>query len=454
MEFVIVIPALIAFVWAFLRSPGHALTDIYVPVLCLAPLTYQLTIQQLPELTFDRAAILMVTLASVLLGGIGWRFSLVDLGVLLYVGALCASELINNGLAQAQSLLFFLLATAVLPYVLAKRYLGEPDFQFRFARVLVLLLAFIAVVSLFEFRLGLNFFRTVTGAMFPGQADPRIFVQYRLGYGRIAGPFEHAIFCGMAMGIGLILQSWLAASGGWGNRLRFIPVRRLRHPWIITAVLCAGLLMTMSRGPVLAAALGLAIAAIPSMRRHPKLILRWGLIVLVCVIVAYGLAIRFTSVNPNEFARSEHELSVAYRANLFSQYERVLNERPVWGYGTITWPKSPNMRSVDNGYLQMALSYGLAGLIPFVLLLTGLAARLILSIRRAAEIDSSSAYAALGILLFYAVNLMAVFLGNQLLPLLFLTFGWGEAMVLAARKPALSPAVFVENIPDLVPINS
>jgi len=430
-ELIILLAALAALAWAILRSPAASFVQVYVPVLLLAPMTYQLKLRQLPELTFDRAAVLGVTVMALLVEPLQWKVTVLDPLILLFVAGTVTSEFLNNGWTPAQSLLFYMICTVVLPYILAKHFLADRARAASFGRVLVLTLAAVALVSVVEFRLGINIFRHGWGLLFPGQADPFIFVQYRWGYGRVAGPFEHAIFCGMAMGTGLVLQIWLRDVEAWKSTI----FRNIT--WILTGALAAGLLMTISRGPWLATAIGLAIASIPRIMSDWKRGLQWMLLLtlLGALVYAAGLA-RYTDPGQPQSALAEDQISVAYRAELYDHYRPLLEAKPWVGYGTITWPKAHGMRSVDNAYLQLALSYGLAGLAPFVVLLLLGGCRLL----AAALAGRPLLWALLGVEALFVVNMFSVFLGNQLWPLLFVVFGWSEAAILAARASAVAAA--------------
>jgi hypothetical protein len=119
-------------------------------------MTYQLKLRQLPELTFDRAAVLGVAAVALLVEPLRWKPTILDPLILLFVAGTVTSEFLNNGWTPAQSLLFYMVCTVVLPYVLAKHFLSDQPRALSFGRVLVLVLAGIAVISVVEFRLGIN----------------------------------------------------------------------------------------------------------------------------------------------------------------------------------------------------------------------------------------------------------------------------------------------------------
>lgn len=439
MDAIILIPGLLALCWCLAFSPWRAFLDVYVPVLLLAPVAYQFRLQGLPDLTLDKSAILPVLLWWLAGRRQGWRWSSMDALVAAYVAGTMTAEYWNNGGDMVRTLLVHSTCTVVAPYVLAKNYLAGAQAGREFAKRFVWLLAIVSVVSVVEFRLGLNLFRAGYGAFFPGQTDPNVFVQYRWGFGRVAGPFEHAIFAGLILGIGLILHGWLAGSGLWERSFRWFGLRKAH---VITAALLLGLAMTLSRGPWVAAMCGLTVtlAGMSSRKR--------AVLVLCCLVLLaaagwwmYASAFRSAPGKP-VWDLAEDSLSIAYRADLVGRYEEIVKARPWLGYGTITWPRVQGMRSIDNAFLQLTLSYGLMGSVPFLLMIVLAAARLVRSLGAGGE-AAGVRWALLGVLVAYSLNLTSVYLGNQAAPLFFLFIGWIEGETIQATRraaPVFQPA--------------
>jgi O-antigen ligase len=213
--------------------------------------------------------------------------------------------------------------------------------------------------------------------------------------------------------------------------------------WILAGALAAGLLMTISRGPWLAAAIGLALATVPRMMSDWKRGLQWVLLLVLVGGLAWAGLTRYSDPHQPLSALAEDQISVAYRAELYDHYRPFLEARPWVGYGTITWPRVYGMRSVDNAYLQLALSYGLAGLVPFVLMLLLVGGRLLV----AALAGKPLLWALLGVEALFVVNMLSVFLGNQLWPLLFVVLGWSEGAI----QPAVSVPAKVRIAADSTP---
>src|SRR5262245_53940114 len=120
MQFVIVIPSLIVFCVAFLKSPTKAFLYAFLPILLLLPEYYQLELAGLPDPTFSEAAILPVAAAYLLKDRTKWIFSVTDLLVFGFAFSIVYTQFLNYDYKEAQNLGFEMLCAVVLPYVLAK----------------------------------------------------------------------------------------------------------------------------------------------------------------------------------------------------------------------------------------------------------------------------------------------------------------------------------------------
>jgi hypothetical protein len=146
---------------------------------------------------------------------------------------------------------------------------------------------------------------------------------------------------------------------------------------------------------------------------------------------------------------SEEKISAAYRTQLISRYQDIALRQSFWGWGTSTWPKLRDMPSIDNTYLLYTLMHGLPGLILYVLLMGVSFTRLLRRALSSSDLrshDRALLFVLFGIGLTIAVSTAAVFLGEQLYPLLFLFLGWGEACLARGPRdgPALDEAVILE----------
>ena len=437
MGLIVFIPGLVSIAWCLVYSARRAFLDVYLPVMLLIPMTYTYKIQGLPEFSFARAAILPVAVFFILQRGKAWRFGWMDLVVCLYVCGITIAEHVNNGWQPAQNVLFGAVCENLLPYALAKGFFSQQEgFARQFARRMIVILFAVAMISVVEFRLGFNVFRFIWARFFPN-AEPNIFVQYRWGFARIAGSFEHAIFAGLIFGIALLLHLWLESSGAWEAGFRYLPKGYVSKPLVLKAGLVLGLAMTISRGPWLALFCGLLAVQIA---RRGRMGMRF-LAVTGALAIGFGaLYIAANHSKQDENDSREDRRSMAYRANLFERYEPALMKHLVEGYGTITWPKADDMPSVDNAYLHQALCYGLLGLCPLALMLLLACGRLIFTEDRddAERHAHTLRFALMGVLVCFVLNFSTVYMGNQSVPLLFFFTGAIEGHLL---KPRLASRV-------------
>ncbi len=419
MEVIAVGPAIAAIIVCFLRSPARAFLDVYLPTLLLIPEHLRWFVPGLPDIGFQHAAVLPIVAFMPLISREPWRWSFTDLLVVSYVAVCGYSEYLAAGWWDTQNLLFDLICKLALPYVLAKRFLGTADACGRCARRFVALLCTVMVLSLWEFRMGTRLFFDDFWASFFPYAPPRP-VQYRWGYGRIGGPYEHAILAGIIFGVAILLAVWLWRTRQWSKP---------SWGWITLGIVGSGSALTMSRGPWLGVLCGGCIALIGYVRSRRNALLMLGVAAILIVplaIVAFDQYLAGGGLGmPGAL-----QASAQYRANLIPIYWPIVMERPVFGWGTRYWPKDPAQPSVDNEFLLQALEHGVLSLVLFVGLILWVAGRLGVYASRQPTRSSSGAlgFTLLGVLVSYAVALATVWLGAQTQTVLFIAFGWAEAL--------------------------
>ena len=297
MDLIILIPAVACWV-ALAKWPiRKVLLNVYLPAVLLLPQYFILRFPHLPPLTFADAAILPLGAALWFREMRRWRLDWMDLCVFLFAVSAAVSEgfstVLANGtwrqflavdgppieesVANAGLQLFAGLCTMVLPYMLGKLLIerqgaeGIPARK-RVIRRMVVLLAVVAGISVFDFLTGKSIWQMVFRHFFRDQPVAWT-VQMRWGFGRIAGPFAHAILAGMIFLMGLIYCLWLRTfASQWGTRkiLNGLP---LTVRGLVLWAIVAGLLMTQSRGPWIGVGLALILALL--VRRSPWAKRRW-----------------------------------------------------------------------------------------------------------------------------------------------------------------------------------
>ncbi|HEX5228999.1 MAG TPA: O-antigen ligase family protein [Bryobacteraceae bacterium] len=439
MESLTLVPGLVAAVLATMRSPAAAFLNVYLPVLLLLPdYYYYKIVQGLPQLSFAHAAILPIAVVM-LARGIRWRWSVADFLVLGFAVCLGFSEYWNAGYKEAQNLMFDLATSLVLPYAVTKALVEPLGLRAAFARRLAWMLFLVSVISLFEFRLGRNPFRMLLDPFFPGQA-PGWVTTIRWGFGRIGGPYGHAILAGIMLLAGWRIARWLERSGQWEakgvwNRLP------LPRGTVISLGLLGGLLMTMSRGPWIGAILATALGAIGRVasRKRALLVLGAGILLLG---IPTGIALYRYSAVGRAAAKTPAQETAAYRKELIDKYIAIALKHSAWGWGRNTWPKVGGMPSIDNYYLLLTLMYGLPSVAFFLSLEVAMPIRLIAdALRRPSALPrgSSLPITLAGIYLGIAFALATVYMGTQVIPLFAMLTGWSEGYLLTQKSIVAAP---------------
>ncbi len=398
MAAIILIPALACWAVLAMGSARKALLWVYLPALLLLPQYYVLRLPHLPPIGFADAAILPLGIALVFKGARHWRWAWMDLWVLLF--AVCAglsealsaelangdwTQLLSPNLAVSQRLstniadggLMFVagVLTIVLPYMAGKLLIEQEDRAMRkqFVARMVQLLAVVAGLSIYDFLTGRSLWQKLA-TPFLGANQTEVWEpQMRWGFGRIAGPYGHAILAGMIFLIGLVYCLWLrSADRNWGSRRLIHGLPFTLRGLALTAIV-AGLLMTQSRGPWIGVALALIFALLTRYLPVAKAVI---VFTAFCVVFAAG-ALYFTRQYTEKAisqASTEEQRNAIYRRQLLTNYTPLVMERKAFGWGITTLPAVNGQVSIDNQYLMLAVTEGFTGLAVFLAIVTGSAA--------------------------------------------------------------------------------
>ena len=430
LAFIILIPGALALWLGLKRSPQAAFLVVYLPTLFLLPEYYRLDLPGVPSPTFSQAAALGTAVAFFWRWAPGYRFSPTDLLVIAFVIAASLSELFAGGYKDGQNLAWNLVTWALLPYLFAKSMIEPLGLRVRFAKTLVLLLAAVAVISVYEFRFGATPWRMIFDHIFPWGGRGWI-TTFRWGFARVAGPYGHAILAGILMVIAFRVQRWLQWSGAWADKPRFAPWLPISQASLISLVLAAGVIMTMVRGPWIGAVLAMLVILI-GRSSYRGLAIAGLLAGAVLIGVPAGLwFLDYVSVG-RAGALTVAQESAAYRWELLTAYADIAAEKRWFGWGLTAWPQVPGMPSIDNYYLLLLLMHGQVGLGLFVVLLGSLLVRLLrrgLAEPIANPPGSSLSFTLASLLVVYIVSVATVYMGLQAVPMLFLIAGWAEGFL-------------------------
>ena len=348
---VIAIPGLVALIECIRRGPESAFLDVYLPVLLLVPQHYVWPISG----QFSSADTAILPIAAFLLfrPKREWQWSTIDLLVVAYTAITVVAEGMNKGYKLgSQNLALQELCSILLPYFVAKHMFWYPQFAVDVAKRIAVLLTIVAIVSVYEFRMGSDLFTRSFEGIFVGT-----FGVLRGGFMRTAGPYGHALALGTMMGIGFRIARWLEWNGVWNDRIRSLPISKIHfcELWMV-----AGAIMSVSVGPLLAAACGAMIVSVCRAQNRKRAIVLLILLIAVVSQTLYPAFKAYVSVDPAVAHASGDQLQEdsAYRNKLVPLYIPVIEERPTWGWGRNSFPVMDGMGSIDNGYLFTALTFG------------------------------------------------------------------------------------------------
>lgn len=414
------------------RSQQEAFLNVYLPILLLIPSYFSLPIDGLPDPTFSDCALLPIGLsllwAAVFKGQ--WKFSAMDFAVLVYAGWTFIADFYVITYSNAQNGLFEMTMMAIFPYMAGKALIEPNGLRVAFARRFVWLLFVISVVSIYEFRMGVNLFQPLLAGFFPGQSNGGWVVLLRWGFGRAAGPYGSPILMAIVVGSAYLLHRWLARAGHWEPRFKWLHDVPISKSYVVGGGLLLGLLMTFSRGPWLGLFCGLVVAWIGAQMNGKRALFRAALVLVGGVIVVYLASKPYLQGTQFSSLKVEENATAAYRAELLRQYTDIALQRPIWGWGTDGYPKIHGMHSIDNGYLLIALGSGVVGLALFVGMLLFSMVRLFTRAFWDTSLDLQERafrFTLIGIIVTVGVSIVTAFLGSQCGPLLFLFLGWAEA---------------------------
>lgn len=442
MHIVAAFPGLIALIVALQRGSALAFLNVYIPVLFLLPTYYRWYAPGLPDPSFHHAAIIPIALIWVLRDAHGFRFSLMDAVVVMFAFMVGLSEYIAAGYKEAQNLIIDLIAAVILPYFLAKALIAPKGLAVEAGKRIVLCLFAVAVVSVWEFKMGYTPWAMILDKFFPGQNN--WVTTFRWGFTRVAGPFGHAILAGIIMVVGFRLQRWLQWRGHWEDfrlfgRNRFFG---FSAAFIISWGMVAGVIMTMVKGAWLGAVGGAAVMAIGRSRRPGPTLLVIAVLAISVSIPGFLWLKSWAGVG-RENAKSVTQETAAYRWELIDEYWDIAIEHAALGWGRNTWPKVPDMPSIDNYYLLLVVMHGVPALALLWFTFVWMPVRLMIRGVRAppkSEIRLLT-FTLASIYAVYFIALATVYLGSQTIQLFFIITGWAEGiLVYRMREPSSEAA--------------
>ena len=423
MPAIIFLLPLIPLLLATQKSPGWLFVCIYIPILLLIPDTFHTVTGGIPKISANQAIILVILPLALFRHFAQMRIRLTDVLVLALMVVMAVSEYQAMGYKEAQNLTFNFLAAAVAPYFVARLVIPTENLHVATARMFVMLLFGIVLVSVFEFRLGWNPFIGIIGKLFPGQGNWN--TTFRFGFARIAGPFSNALLAGIIIVMAYRLHRWLEWNGHWDKDGTYFGWRKSR---VISVVLIVGSIMTIARGPQLGGIIGAVAVFAGRAKNRKRVLIILGVLAFVIGPIAYSAFMSYLDIRPGTVMTMSQE-SALYRKVLFERYLDIALDHAWLGWGRNTWPKVPGMASIDNYFLLLSLMHGVIACLLLVFIFIWQIARLFLHGMRTPPGDNSIAFTFCGILIAVFISIVTVYLGEQVMPALFLILGWGESIL-------------------------
>jgi len=455
MDLIILIPFFACLAVLVMRSARHAFAYVFLPTIMLLPGYWTLRLPHIPPLSFTDVVILPLGLVLLATEIRRWRFDWMDLWVLLFAvsagmseglsaelaygtwprlfsadsaASVALSYNINNGIYA----FFGRINSVILPYVVGKLIIehgelnGQPMRKVMIRRI-VTFLSIVSAFGIIDFLNGRSTYQRVFRHFFVGQMIdfPE---QVRWGFGRIAGPFGHAILAGMVFLTGLIYFLWLLwVDRDWGGR-PFMKAFPLKMRTIVLLALFGGLLMTQSRGPWIGVILSLIFALLSRVMSAGKAAVVFLALVGGLGSVVYIVGKQYTQ-GPREAAASESQASAIYRRELLQTYIPVIRERPAFGWGFTDYPGPNGQKSIDNEFLWVVVTQGFFGLAIFFMIAIGSGIRLLKYVGKPlVPEDRLLVFAHIAVLMGLLTSLATVYMGGEVMVVYFLVIGWVQGM--------------------------
>ncbi len=423
---------LVALILCILRGPEEAFLNVYLPVVLFLP---EYRWGSLGQFSFADFAILPIAAFLLLRPKQKWEWNSIDFLVIAYVAITVVAEGMNKGYKfGSQNLLLEELASILLPYVLAKHMFRYPQFTVDAAKRIVVPLVIVAIISVYEFRMGTNLFSQFFEGVFPPINDTGLM---RAGFMRTQGPYGHAITLGMMMAIGFRVARWLEWNGVWSDRLSFLQISKIRF---CELGIVAGSVMSLSVGPWVGAACGAVIVSICRSHNRKRTIV--SLILLMALIGPPTYRAFKAYVSVDRLAGHGLQEDAAYRNEMIPLYIPIVEERATWGWGRAGgaegggggFPKLNGMWSIDNAYLLTALTFGVYALGVMVALFVWPPIRLAIFSFPFSRSDprALAAFSMIGIFALNVVTDATASGGGAPWLLFFIIAGWSSALLSAS----------------------
>ncbi len=347
----------------------HAFIVYFLPILTLIPAYYDTKlISGIPEFTFWSSALIPLLGVWIVNEKMeGYKFSWVDVVIILHIVFIFYAQYEATGYKDAQKIVFREALKRLAPFILLKAVMNDPQ---RRLPVLVTITSLGAIVSffmLYEFKFYYNFIDNLIRQIWPVSV-PWDGSMSRYGFKRAAGSFAHPISAGYFFAMTAPIAFWL-----WRQKA----FKDNRIGLIVFGLNVMGVITSISRAPIAGLLLGAIIIWFGWSRSKSLSGTFLVLTTLVALIIVVPKFVEYVSIDRAR-AQTRDQENAAYRKEMLDNYIEIIEVKPFWGYGRYTFPIIKGQKSIDNEYLFIAITSGLNNLVVYVAFMLIVLVRLLL----------------------------------------------------------------------------
>lgn len=395
----------------------------FLPILTLIPAYYDTKlVSGIPEFTFWSAALIPIFFVWFVNERMdGYKFSWLDVIILLHIFFIFYAQFDATGYKDAQKIVFREVLKRLIPYLLMKMVILNAERRVEAIKMMIVLGAVVSFFMLYEFKFWHNYMDEIWRRLWP-KSVPWDGSMSRLGFKRAAGSFAHPISAGYFFAMTTPLAIW-----AWNQKLFSKP----RLGALLMAMNALGVVTSISRAPIAGFLLSLVIIWFGWSRNKS---ISGGVLFFIVVLglsMAVPKFIEYVSVKRSAAVTQDQE-NAAYRKEMLDNYIEIIKEKPVWGWGRYSFPVVKGQKSIDNEYLYIAITSGMVNLIVYLTIITVVLIRLLLFALQK-PFDSTEgrlAWALLSAWITAIFTQATVYSGLQTTHLFFMMAAISEALIL------------------------
>lgn len=340
----------------------------FLPVLTLVPAYYDTKlVSGIPEFSFWTSALIPIVAIWVINEKLeGYKFSWIDVVIILHIIFLFYAQFEATGYKDAQKIIFREILKRLVPFFMLKAVLADPQRRIKALLTIVILGAIVSTFMAYEFKFYRNFIDYPIRQLWP-KSVPWDGVMSRYGFKRAAGSFAHPISAGYFFALTTPIAFWL-----WKQKLL------INDRWglIILGLNALGVVTSISRAPIAGLLLSFVIIWFGWSKSKS---VSGGFLVILAIIglsITIPKFVEYVSIKRSH-AKTQDQENAAYRKEMLDNYIEIIQKRPDWGYGRYTFPVVKGQKSIDNEYLFIAITSGMNNLYVYLTLIVVIGWRLL-----------------------------------------------------------------------------